>query len=141
MAEEWLEAPSKTARARVFARTGIRWSEMLRLPYWDPTRSVVVDAMHNLFLGLVQFHIRKVLQIEGTVSPDDDEWSPAATPDEMAKARQVWADGLKKPNDLKKVKKPALLGLCTELGIILPKPEGGKHRRSDLVQALIVSLP
>jgi hypothetical protein len=69
MAEEWLEAPSKAARGRVFARTGVRWSELLRLPYWDPTRAVVVDGMHNLFLGLVQFHVRSVLQITDVVNP------------------------------------------------------------------------
>ena len=36
--------------------TGIQWSELLHLLYFDPSSSVIVDAMHNLFLGLVQEH-------------------------------------------------------------------------------------
>jgi hypothetical protein len=40
----------------VFTETGIRYSELLRLKYFDPSRFVVVDAMHNLFLGLIQEH-------------------------------------------------------------------------------------
>jgi len=36
--------------------TGIQCSELHWLPYFDPSRFVVVDAMHNLFLGLIQEH-------------------------------------------------------------------------------------
>lgn len=139
MAEEWLEAPSKAARGCVFARTGVRWSELLRLPYWDPTRAVVVDGMHNLFLGLVQFHVRSVLQITDVVSPDEEEL-PTATPEEMSEARKAWEGGLMKPSDLKKVKIPALLGLCADFGIVISRPDGGRPRRADVVRALIVSI-
>lgn len=45
------DAPTPSARAAVLAETGIRWSELLRLPYWNPIESTVVDSMHNLFLG------------------------------------------------------------------------------------------
>jgi len=31
--------------------TGVRYSEVFRLPYFDPVRMHVVDPMHNLFLG------------------------------------------------------------------------------------------
>jgi hypothetical protein len=48
---------------KVFKETGVQWSELLCLPYWDPTRCVVVDGMHNLFLGLVQFHFRDLIVI------------------------------------------------------------------------------
>jgi hypothetical protein len=139
MAEEWLEAPSKAARGHVFTRTGVRWSELLRLPYWDPTRTVVVDGMHNLFLGLVQFHVRSVLQITDVVNPDEEQL-PTATPEEMSEARQAWEGGLMKPSDLKKVKIPALLGLCADFGIIISRPDGGWPRRADMVHALIVSI-
>ncbi|OCH84788.1 hypothetical protein OBBRIDRAFT_798774 [Obba rivulosa] len=45
------------------------WSELAHLPYFDMCRMVVVDPMHNLFLGLVKSHFyhiwvqTKVLQI------------------------------------------------------------------------------
>ncbi|KAJ3502990.1 hypothetical protein NLJ89_g8636 [Agrocybe chaxingu] len=55
-AQRYQDAPNQKARTDVVAETGIRWSELLRLPYFDPSRFVVVDAMHNLFLGLIQEH-------------------------------------------------------------------------------------
>ncbi|KAG9082319.1 hypothetical protein FRC06_005121 [Ceratobasidium sp. 370] len=39
---------------------GYRYSELLRLPYWDPTKMIVVDAMHCLFLGLVKWQFHEV---------------------------------------------------------------------------------
>jgi hypothetical protein len=62
-AKQWRDAQSEAARAKLFQSTGVRWSELLRLPHWDPTKHIVVDGMHNLFLGLSQHHIRKVLGI------------------------------------------------------------------------------
>ncbi|EIW84798.1 hypothetical protein CONPUDRAFT_48474 [Coniophora puteana RWD-64-598 SS2] len=49
----WAEAPSENARQVALKRRGARWSELLHLPYWDVVRYTVVDAMHNLFLGMV----------------------------------------------------------------------------------------
>ncbi|KIJ31924.1 hypothetical protein M422DRAFT_185246 [Sphaerobolus stellatus SS14] len=85
MAFEWRDAPNPTAQENVFKRNGIRYTELLRLPYWDPTRFIVVDPMHNLFLGLIQSHFRGFLGIKagdgetradrqhGPQSPDDDD--------------------------------------------------------------------
>jgi hypothetical protein len=42
----------------------VRWSELSRLPYFDVTQHVVVDAMHNLFLGLIKEHLEGVLGIQ-----------------------------------------------------------------------------
>ena len=55
-AEAHLNAEDEKQRNETVHATGIRWSELLRLPYFDPSSSVVVDAMHNLFLGLVREH-------------------------------------------------------------------------------------
>ncbi|KAK6988825.1 quinon protein alcohol dehydrogenase-like superfamily, partial [Favolaschia claudopus] len=35
---------------------GVRWSEMWRLPYWNPSRMLVIDAMHCILEGLVHYH-------------------------------------------------------------------------------------
>ncbi|RDX39658.1 hypothetical protein OH76DRAFT_1328342, partial [Lentinus brumalis] len=51
LAEEWLALPTLNARKDFTKATGVRWTELLRLPYWDPTRYTLVDSMHNLFLG------------------------------------------------------------------------------------------
>ena len=54
----------------IVAETGVRWSQLLRLPYFDPSRFVVVDLMHNLFLGLLHEHFNKIL---GLPLPKDGE--------------------------------------------------------------------
>ncbi|TFK16569.1 hypothetical protein FA15DRAFT_547208, partial [Coprinopsis marcescibilis] len=61
--KEFLAATNDKQRKSVFDRTGIRWSELYRLPYYDPSCFVVVDAMHNLFLGLTQAHCTTILGI------------------------------------------------------------------------------
>ena len=55
-AQLYLDAANEKERNDTVHTTGIRWSELYRLPYFDPSRFVVVDAMHNLFLGLIQEH-------------------------------------------------------------------------------------
>ena len=55
-AQLYLNAENEKERKEIVSTTGIRWSELYRLPYFDPSRMVVVDSMHNLFLGLVQEH-------------------------------------------------------------------------------------
>lgn len=60
-AERFRTAKSESAAASSFDRTGLRWSELLRLPYYDPTRFLVVDPMHTLFLGVIKEHFQGVL--------------------------------------------------------------------------------
>ncbi|KAH9910516.1 uncharacterized protein BXZ73DRAFT_93680 [Epithele typhae] len=52
-AERWRDATTEAERKRIFNEHGIRWSELWRLPYWDPTRQLVVDPMHCILEGLV----------------------------------------------------------------------------------------
>lgn len=56
-------AKDEETRADIFKQSGIRWSELLRLPYFDIVQCVVVDAMHNLFLGLIKEHFSSILGI------------------------------------------------------------------------------
>src|SRR5271168_4068380 len=65
-------AETKPEQDAAFASSGVRWSELLRLPYFDPTRFVVVDAMHNLFLGLIQEHFQGILGIRLAKDSDVD---------------------------------------------------------------------
>jgi hypothetical protein len=48
----WKHQQTKEDRKQYVKRKLVRWSEMLRLPYLDPIRFLVVDPMHNLFLGI-----------------------------------------------------------------------------------------
>ena len=51
----------------------MRWSELLRLRYWDPVNWVVVDSMHNLFLGLVRHHFRVVIGTKWDERDDEND--------------------------------------------------------------------
>jgi hypothetical protein len=94
--------------------------------------------MHNLFLNLVKHHCREILKIDMVGDMKDEDSVPVATPEEMAAARKIWAKGVNSKNQLCKIKVPALLALCIERGIVLPRPIGGQRlRRSDIIHALL----
>ncbi|KAG2029335.1 hypothetical protein BDR03DRAFT_881069, partial [Suillus americanus] len=45
-AEQWRDAATTSEREKLFKAHGVRYSEMWRLPYWDPSCQLVVDPMH-----------------------------------------------------------------------------------------------
>ena len=56
----WRRCNSKAARERFVKQNGVRWSELLRLPYFDPIKFIVVDPMHCLFLGIARWIVKKI---------------------------------------------------------------------------------
>lgn len=60
-AKNYFEAVSKKKADGCADSTGVRCAEFLRLPYYDVTKSLVVDPMHNLFLGLIKEHFQNIL--------------------------------------------------------------------------------
>jgi len=48
----WKHQLTKEDRNQYVKRMLVRWSEMLRLPYLDPIRFLVVNPMYNLFLRI-----------------------------------------------------------------------------------------
>ena len=73
LAEAWRDALSNADQDEITLQHGIRWSEFWRLPYWNPSRQLVEDAMHCILEGLSQLHAREALQLTKA--------SAAATPD------------------------------------------------------------
>ncbi|KAG6912151.1 hypothetical protein DXG01_016975, partial [Tephrocybe rancida] len=61
IAEKYRSAHSEDTAAAIVKENGIRWSELLRLPYYKPSSYLVVDPMHNLFLGIVKEHFQDIL--------------------------------------------------------------------------------
>ncbi|KIN93292.1 hypothetical protein M404DRAFT_93266, partial [Pisolithus tinctorius Marx 270] len=59
-AEQWWDAVSSADR-ELFKDHGVHYSELWHLPYWDPTRQLVIDSMHCILEGLVQHHIHTLL--------------------------------------------------------------------------------
>lgn len=66
-AEKYRRAPTEKLAQHYFDHSGLRWTEFLRLPYFDLTTMLVIDSMHNLFLGLLKEHFRNIL---GFISKD-----------------------------------------------------------------------
>ncbi|PCH35844.1 hypothetical protein WOLCODRAFT_80993 [Wolfiporia cocos MD-104 SS10] len=60
LAEQWKSKTSVKAHQETFDKNGVRWSELLCLPYWDPILFTVIDTMHNQYLGLLKTHCRDV---------------------------------------------------------------------------------
>jgi hypothetical protein len=59
-AEDWRNAQTLSEQTRLFKKHGIRWSELLRLPYWDPTKHIVIDSMHGFYLRMFNRHVRDI---------------------------------------------------------------------------------
>ncbi|KAF8185885.1 hypothetical protein K438DRAFT_1973726 [Mycena galopus ATCC 62051] len=91
--EDWRDADTIAERKAIYREHGVHWSEMWRLPYWDPTRMLVPDPMHVVLEGVVHYHCRRVLQIDLTLACKRDpapvafemDWLPI-TPATMARA-------------------------------------------------------
>ena len=59
-AENWRLCKSEEERKRYVSSTLVRWTELLRLPYFNPIRHLVVDPMHCLFLGIANWIIKRL---------------------------------------------------------------------------------
>lgn len=53
LGDQYRRLGTKAARKKFVTEYASRWSELARLPYFDLCRMIVIDPMHNLFLGLV----------------------------------------------------------------------------------------
>ena len=129
-AEEWRDATTKKERKHLFAQTGIRWSPFWKLDYYNPTRMGAMDTMHNLFLGLVQFHMQEVLGIDDAQT----EEHRLAMDKEMNDAKHALATLNTKALD--RVRIPILRELCAQNGIDLGVNK--KLKKKNLVQMLTV---
>ena len=130
-AEDWKDAETAGERKHLFKQTGVRWTLFWRLDYYNPTKMGTVDVMHNLFLGLVQFHVREVLGVEDAQAEEDH----SITIEELEKARRgVAALNLKALNHLRV---SVLKVLCTENGIDISGAR--KPKKKHLIQLLMVS--
>lgn len=63
-AELWKKASNEKQRSLHFEASGLRYSPLLRLPYWNPVFYTVIDSMHMLDLNLFQNHCRSLFQID-----------------------------------------------------------------------------
>ncbi|KAJ3899604.1 hypothetical protein F5879DRAFT_781923, partial [Lentinula edodes] len=127
LALKWKEASTEEERQKIYDEYGIRWSELLELPYWDPVLFTIIDDMHFAQLGLFETHLRDIWQIDhksvgGDASSAPSVMRPAPI---FAFTRDIAFENLKskildfsgKPPSLGKPKLQTLKALCQDLGI------------------------
>ena len=61
IAKQIRQAKSKAAKEAIESSTGYRDTELLKLPYFDASRMLVIDPMHNLFLGTSKHFMKALL--------------------------------------------------------------------------------
>ena len=55
------QCSTKTSRAKAEMELGCRYSALLDLPYFDPITMMMIDPMHNLFLGTAKHFMFNIL--------------------------------------------------------------------------------
>ena len=55
-----MKASTRTEREVKEKRTGSRYSELMRLPYFDCVQFTIIDPMHNLFLGTAKHVLKNI---------------------------------------------------------------------------------
>lgn len=74
-AHQWLSTQSSKKRSSIFDSTGVRWSELWSLPYWNPVRQLAVDPIHCIFEGIIQRHVCDILElttVKAKAKPDQE---------------------------------------------------------------------
>ncbi|KAF8221802.1 hypothetical protein L208DRAFT_1325981, partial [Tricholoma matsutake] len=46
------------AKTAMTKETGVRWTPLHDLPYWDPVQYVILGFMHNFLEGILQYHLQ-----------------------------------------------------------------------------------
>ena len=65
-AQTFMDCKNASQANKQAASTGVRWSSLMRLPYFDCVRYLVIDPMHNLYMGVAK-HVLKLFFREGLI--------------------------------------------------------------------------
>ena len=86
--EAWQDTSSTATHKVLYKQNSVRWSPLWELSYFDPTWSVVVDGMHNIFEGLVAYHCHVILGLD---TPDmEPTEEKAADPSRLSSAIELF---------------------------------------------------
>ncbi len=143
VASSWRDATDGCIQESIYKKTHIRWSELLRLPYWDPTKFLAIDSMHCFYLGLLHRHCRLIWGMDASIGDGDgltfDRTRKNTIPQaEMESAWNILHNGTK--DQLENLRVLAMSELCRELGLRYSL-ERTKHRLlADLIHWVRVVL-
>ena len=67
----WWHYNSDASRKHFVKQTCVKWSELLRLPYFNPIHFTIIDPMHCLFLGISKWIVKQIWINEGILTSND----------------------------------------------------------------------
>lgn len=62
---------TKAGRAEIESESGFRYTSLLKLPYFDTVRMLVLDPMHNLFLGTAKHVLKNIWLDQDIIEPSE----------------------------------------------------------------------
>jgi hypothetical protein len=128
------DAPTLEERQHIFDQFGVRWTELLRLPYWDPISFTAVESMHILYLRILRYHCRVAWQmkidLEDGETPSGEGGKSIARPSDECMQKGVGALTTGTFATLDACTKPILFHLCQDRSL----------RRASMKRALIKTL-
>jgi hypothetical protein len=134
LACQWRDATTVAEQEKCFKDFGVRYSKLLRLPYWKPTQHVVIEVMHNLFLGLFHRHCRYIFGID--IKSDDEEEEEEASPiseEDRDRGLVLLNSGCSADYLAKRLKRPVLRFLFEDAG----HGSAGKRTKAQLAEQLM----
>ena len=134
-AQKWQNATSQKERKRLYTKTGVRHSVLMKLEYWDPTAMVPVDCMHLFFIRLLQYHARTVLGMDSAGNCNPKATNTMVKQLEDART-MLFQHTSPESFDLKALTVDVLKILCEEMGIGVGQYK--QPRKEDLIALLKV---
>ncbi|KAJ2912144.1 hypothetical protein MD484_g8273, partial [Candolleomyces efflorescens] len=129
----WKEAKTAEEREAIVKVDGVRWSELLRLPYWDPTKFTIIDSMHAFYLRIFQHHCRSIwgmnVNLEDGDGPTFDRAGKPPPEEQMALGYQVLRHGHQ--SKLLDLPRNVLRELCRQASIPF------RRNKAVLIQQLV----
>lgn len=115
LAAQWDKAVNEEDRAALFEKYGIRHSEFLRLPYWNPVEFLAIDSMHAFLLGNLKRHCRGIWGFDVSLVDGDGDRRPVEPPLPPQGLMEKGEGRLRisKKSGLFKLSKPVLFHLCS----------------------------
>jgi hypothetical protein len=140
-AERYRDAPNQAIQKSELAANGVRWTQFLLLPYWD-TKYASLDSMHNLLLGNLAFHTRRLLGMDHVVAPHKT-MKPHATSEQQANIDSIYSNLTMSEIDVPALRKIRLTYIAAFIAMNNIQISKKKPTKQDMIDALItwVSFP
>ncbi|VDC00004.1 unnamed protein product [Peniophora sp. CBMAI 1063] len=138
-AEAWRAGNAKE-KSRIWSATGIRYSALLELPYWDPLRCTVIDMMHALLLGNLKRLVRLYWNMSASLEDGDGtRGDTAPLPPHPEMLDEIWRHVRASPRKaLSQFTLDDLRGLVRRENIAMPRIIGPRaNHKITFVDALV----